>query len=1488
MRRERGSSDEENNQPPQQEQRLEDGTRARRRRRPSGRIRPRPLIPLEEEAINEEEFPPEEEEEEEEEELPPRPRKRRKYRDQSSLGVLRRKEQAAARRRRQEREERERQEEEAQRIEEQNRRTQRRLLEQALRRRERLRQLRERVRQREEAERRRRGQEEQEEQEEQRDDQVNFGDDDQPQEEQQEQQQQQPVRHEERSQPPFRWRVAQWIEYYGLQTAYDRTLEVIGQQHSERVIDWVKCRVTYQGPDPLDRLIRGRLKIPEVVYGERANRGDIPYVICLIAITMVREAMGPYLQQNRRPAVTNIRFMPADEQINKVYEPDTHYAADMFNDIVNRIMVILNQVDEADLWSGIRVTFFDDLLEGMEYKMIIYIHTRPGMALQRGHSFTEELNQEIHELYGANGVLVPRNVDRSCVWYAMGISYLYYIQCKTAAERRRLFTEQEKRNGISMDVLKVSLQPSNRAGDEIVQRAIEMGEREFMDELMHRGENIGEALTMRQAESFFERALAEIIPDAEERNKVCLKVYIIKTNVKGEMMLFPAYIGPNRGREAAERSFVIVNYISERLKKAHYVVPTSMEHRFGAPGKVRTDFWVCQKCGLICFTRSVLIRHVCGNADGSITYGWNDRATTKQVAKHPESDIFAEGYCRGCRLCFDSQSAYQYHCDPALGGCFTSSHSGSTGLRGYRHVLLSEREHLLDKVDCEGDTQYAESENALLRVYADFESVIDPERENEHRLLYWGMWVEQEPGVYTDGRSIRDFLLELMRLIPQNERGRGRRNDQNAKRIIVWFHNGSGYDFNFIFKELMNNEEFSHWRIGGNLRGSNKWQQLKVTLPENRGQIVFKDTYQFLTLSLAKLVSCSRGNEGVFVKYHEQLRQRYGEDRMTAEMCEVVTRKNSLPYTYFTDEDKINEPIEEIMDTLSPEEQRVARALGFDTTGDWLRLYLMSDVLLLRCVFERARRQLRETHHVLFDRYVGLPSTTWHAWIKSLAMLPEDRRPVIPLYNSDSEGLFFKRMVRGGVTCASKRYAVSDPTHTILYLDVNGLYPHVMRRAFPAGELCFTPMTASAQATMMALTHHAFVDRVCTMWKNGHKWSYGGKEYAGGAFEVDMHLPPEHHDRFAQFPLAPEHVEIEESVYEDNEYLSTSQASSPEDGKERKNGFKGLACTLWPKRRYQVHWRVLLWYIRQGMVVDHVHYMTLWTEERPYLRDYVEMNMRLRDQHRDELTRTLYKLMGNALYGKTFENPFNHTGVSVVSNELKLYGLLEQGRVHSIIYQGRNGSLIVNEGERVVLDKPSYIGAIVLEYAKLHMYKLFYEKLNRAFPIQEGKMELLYTDTDSFVVRVEHPPEMRPGGGTDISRILRHINDSQTAAGKREVIGIAGGLTKSETGEDDYIAEFCALRAKSYAYRTAKGKSDVKAKGTTHEAQQRELDIEKYKKVLRENSTLCLENQRIARSHFDLHSVTQVRVALSANDGKRWICANGIDTLPFGHYSLPH
>ena len=1233
--------------------------------------------------------------------------------------------------------------------------------------------------------------------------------------------------------------------------------------------------------------------------GDR-HRGDLIYSVVYLAVYLVHSIYNPiimngpnippsyHLNITYRGRVNNVHHIetrkrePQDVRIRNL----NHDAADLYNIIVANLMADFEGTNEAEIWSGVSIDSLDDFVRGdSELRISVSILIQPGIGLRMGNSFTEDINKEIHDLYGEHNVLVPRNADNACVWYALGISYLYYICCKTGSERTACFTGNERKNGISIDMLKIKL--AAKRGDpkiENVLRVISHGEREFEQDVMKYGRGVfdGRLMSLKEGMQFFDKALEVLVEDEEERKNLCLQVYILRAKANGEITLFPAYMGPCRSGD--NNVFVVVNYISEKNNSAHYIVPSSLEHRFGKPGKVKTEFWVCSECGLICFTRSVLLHHVHERPGGGLKYGWNDRQTCEEASRGDGSEIFAEGHCFTCRLSFDTTYAFRYHCDPALGGCFTSSHVGRNGLRGYRHVQFSRNRDLLEGIDCDDDSRYMDTENADVRAYADFESVIDPTRDNEHRLLYWGLWVESSsaPSInqrYSDGRSITEFFDLLVRLVPP---------EPEKKRMIVWFHNGSGYDFNFIFKELMNNVAYKDWRLGGILRGANKWQQLKITLPDNdrmKGfQIIFKDTYQFLTLSLAKLVACSKSDPSVFVKYHRQLQEHYGADRMTAPMCEVVTQKNSLPYTYFTDESKLDAPMSEIMDTLSVEEQGVARALDFTTVGEWLRLYLMSDVLLLRCVFERARMQLRSTHHVLFDRYVGLPSTTWHAWIKSLAQLPESERPRIPMYNSDTEALFFKRMVRGGVTCASKRYAVSDAEHTILYLDVNGLYPHVMRRKYPAGQLYFTPVMQSMMDGVGAESAHDFVRKVCEMWKRGEKYANG--LYAGGAFEVDMHVPAEYHDELSQFPLAPEHVNITEDVYEDNEYLNTTAECGEDGPAARKNGFHGLACTLWPKKRYQVHWRVLLWYIRHGMNVDKVHCMVLWTEERAYLKDYVEMNMRLRDEHRDELTRTLYKLMGNALYGKTFENPFNHTGVSVVGSEMKLYGLLEQGRVHSIIYTGDNGSLVVNEGERVILDKPTYIGAIVLEYAKLHMYKLFYEKLARAFSISAGELELLYTDTDSFVVRVRHSPEMRPAGTTDISRILEYINQRQRDAGKKDVIGIAGGLTKSETGEGDYIEEFCALRAKCYAYRTALGKTDVRAKGTTHEAQKRELHLERYKEVLRKNGVLCVENQRIARTHFELHSVTQVRVALSANDGKRWICANGVDTLPFGHYML--
>ena len=50
------------------------------------------------------------------------------------------------------------------------------------------------------------------------------------------------------------------------------------------------------------------------------------------------------------------------------------------------------------------------------------------------------------------------------------------------------------------------------------------------------------------------------------------------------------------------------------------------------------------------------------------------------------------------------------------------------------------------------------------------------------------------------------------------------------------------------------------------------------------------------------------------------------------------------------------------------------------------------------------------------------------------------------------------------------------------------------------------------------------------------------------------------------------------------------------------------------------------------------------------------------------------------------------------------------------------------------LNKPMYIGVCTLELSKLHMYQYYYDVLKKKY---DDKINLLYTDTDSFICHVE-------------------------------------------------------------------------------------------------------------------------------------------------------
>ena len=77
-----------------------------------------------------------------------------------------------------------------------------------------------------------------------------------------------------------------------------------------------------------------------------------------------------------------------------------------------------------------------------------------------------------------------------------------------------------------------------------------------------------------------------------------------------------------------------------------------------------------------------------------------------------------------------------------------------------------------------------------------------------------------------------------------------------------------------------------------------------------------------------------------------------------------------------------------------------------------------------------------------------------------------------------------------------------------------------------------------------------------------------------------------------------------------------------------------------------------------------------------------------------------------------------------------------------------------------------------------------------------------------------------------------------------------------------------ALRSKVYAYVTKDGHIGKRAKGTTYDAQEMQLDWETYERALETCTSITTHNSQFIRERFNISSSIVDRRSLSVNDGK--------------------
>ena len=369
----------------------------------------------------------------------------------------------------------------------------------------------------------------------------------------------------------------------------------------------------------------------------------------------------------------------------------------------------------------------------------------------------------------------------------------------------------------------------------------------------------------------------------------------------------------------------------------------------------------------------------------------------------------------------------------------------------------------------------------------------------------------------------------------------------------------------------------------------------------------------------------------------------------------------------------------------------VFKIFNLKNLGEYRDLYVQSDTLLLADVFENFRNKCLEVYELDPAHFLSLPGLAWQACLKKIDVELE-------LLTDYDMLLMVEEGIRGGICHSIHRYAKANDKYMkdfnkniessyIQYLGGNNLYGWAMSQKLPVNNFKWVEDTSKIDEEFIKY--------------------YNENSYKGYILEVEVKYPRKLHDLHSDLPFLPKKMKIDKC--------------------------KKLVCDLRNKKKYVVHIKSSKQALNHGLKLKRVHRIIEFSQ-KAWLKPYIDMKTELRKLAKDDFEKDLFKLMNNAVFGKTIENIRKHRDIKLVTTDKKRNKLVSESNYHTINYISEDLSIIEMNKTKVKMNKPIYLGLSILDISKILMYEFWYDCMK---PKYGNRVKLCYMDTDSFVINIK-------------------------------------------------------------------------------------------------------------------------------------------------------